>query len=81
MSEFHPFFNNKNTCAETEIKLDFIPSIWDDDQMMRLDKNNWQCLWCNTSFQEINATEALVHVLGNKGMQIKVVMFLRRNII
>ena len=32
---------------------------------------NWQCLWCNQSFQGINATKALDHVLGEKGMHIK----------
>ena len=32
---------------------------------------NWQFLWCNTSFQVINATKALAHVLGKKGVHIK----------
>ena len=31
----------------------------------------WQCLWCNQSFQGINATKALARVLGKKGMNIK----------
>ena len=34
-------------------------------------RKNWQCLWCNKSFQGINATKALSHVLGKKGMHIK----------
>ena len=34
-------------------------------------KKNWQCLWCNQSFQVINATKALAHVLRKKGMHIK----------
>ena len=32
---------------------------------------NWQCLWCNQTFQGINATKALARVLGKKGMPIK----------
>ena len=38
---------------------------------MMLDDEKWQCLWCNTSFQGINAAKALAHVLGKKGMHIK----------
>ena len=61
--EFHSFFNKENTSAETATKLDFIPSIWDDDHIRRLDEKNWQCLWCNQSFQGINSTKSLAHVL------------------
>ena len=31
----------------------------------------WQCLWWNQCFQGINATKALAHVLGKKGMHIQ----------
>ena len=41
------------------------------DHILRLDENNWQCLWCTKVFQVINATKALDHVLWNKGMRIK----------
>ena len=34
-------------------------------------KKNWQYLWRDTIFQGINATKALDHVLGKKGMHIK----------
>ena len=70
-SKFNSLFNNENICAETETKLYFISSIWDDDQIIRLDENNWQCLWCDTSFQEINDTKALHRVLGKKVVHIK----------
>ena len=30
------FFNKENTSVETETKLDFISSIWDDDHILRL---------------------------------------------
>ena len=35
---FNSFFNKEKTSAETETKLDFVSSIWDDDQILRLDK-------------------------------------------
>ena len=53
------------------MKLDFISSILDDGCIQSLDENNLQCLWCNKSFQGINYTKALAHVLGKKGMPIK----------
>ena len=68
---FHSFFNMKKTSAETATNLDFISSIWDDDHIRRQDEKNWKCLWCNQTFQGINATKALSHVLGKKGMHIK----------
>ena len=71
LSNFHLLFNNKKTCAEIEAKLDFISSIWVDNHIHRVDVNNWQWLWCNKIFQEINATKALADILGNNGMHIK----------
>ena len=68
---FHSFLNEENKSAETATKLDLISSIWDDDHIRRLYEKNWQCLWCNQTFQGINATKALAHVLGKKGMYIK----------
>ena len=38
---------------------------------MRLNEKNCQCLWCDTSFQGINATKALDNLFGKKGMHIK----------
>ena len=70
-STFHFFFNKEKKSAETETKLDFISYIWDDDDILRLDEKNWQCLWCNKSCQGINATKGLAHILGKEGMHIK----------
>ena len=70
-SIFHTFLNKEKKSAETETKTDFISSIWDYDHILRLDEKNWQCLWCNQSFQGINATKALARVLVKKGMHIK----------
>ena len=65
------FSIRKKTSAETATKLDLISFIWDDDHIWRLDEKNWQCLWCNQTFQGINTTKALAHVLGKKGIRIK----------
>ena len=70
-STFHSFFNKEKKGAETETRIDFISSIWDGDHILRLDEKNWQLLWCNTSFQVINATKYLACVLGKKGIHIK----------
>ena len=70
---FHSFLNKEKTSSETTTKLDIILSIWDDDHSKRLDEKNWQCLWCNQTFQGINATKALAHVLGKKVCILKVV--------
>ena len=37
-SAFHSFFNKEKTSVETETKIDFISSIWDDDHIRRLDE-------------------------------------------
>ena len=71
LSKFHSLFNNENKCAETETKLDFISSICDYDHIHPVDENNWQCLWCNTIFQGINATKALARILGKRGVYIE----------
>ena len=76
-SAFHSFFNKEKTSAETATKLDLISSIWEDDHIRRLDEKNWQCLWCNQTCQEINATKALSHVLTKKGVHIKVFILLK----
>ena len=76
-STFNSLFNNEKTSAETETKLYFISYTWDNDHILRLDENNWQCLWCNQTFQGINATKALDRVLGKKGMHIKSCYFLK----
>ena len=66
----HSFLNKEKTSAETTTKLDIISFIWDDYHIQRPDEKNWQCLWCNQTFQGINATKALAHVLGKKDMHI-----------
>ena len=69
--EFHSFFNKEKTSAETATKIYLISYIWDDDHILRLDEKNWQFLWCDQTFQGIDATKAIDHLLGKKGMHIK----------
>ena len=42
---------------------------------MRLDENNWQYLCCTKLFQVINATKALIKVLWEKGIHIRICYF------
>ena len=42
LSKYYYLFDNEKTRAETETKLDFISSIWDDDHILRIDENNWK---------------------------------------
>ena len=51
--------------------LTSIKSIWDDDQIEKLKDNQWKCLWCDVTFQGINTTKYLAHVIGIKCMHIK----------
>ena len=67
-SKFHPFFNKEKIGAETETKPDFISSIWDDDQILRIDENKWKWLWCTKLSQGNNAAKALDCALGKKVM-------------
>ena len=71
LQHFIHFFNKEKTSAETATKLNLISSIWNDDHIRRVDEKNWQCLWCNQTFQGINATKALAHLLEKKVMHIK----------
>ena len=68
---FHSFLDKEKTSAETTTKLNLISSIWDDDHIRRIDEKNWQCLWCNQTFQGINANKALAHILVKKGIHFK----------
>ena len=70
-SKFHSFFNKENKSEETETKIDFVLSIWYNDHILRLDENNWQCLWFTIVFQLANSAKALSNVLVRKGMHIK----------
>ena len=44
----------------------FIDSIWDDDKIETFTdnqgKSEWRCLWCDSTYQCLNATKALYHM-------------------
>ena len=48
-----------------------IKSIWEDKHIEKLEDNEWKFLWCDVTFQGINATKALAHVIGTKSVHIK----------
>ena len=65
------YFNKEKTSAETETRIYFVSSIWDDDHILRLDEKNFWCLCCPKVFQGINDTKALANVLGKSGIHNK----------
>ena len=50
--------------------LSSIKSIWEDKHIDKLEHNQWKCLWCDFTFQGINGTKALAHVIETKSMHI-----------
>ena len=70
-SKYHLLFGRKPSNSDNIAVLTSIKSIWDEDQIAKLEDNQWKCLWCDVTFQGINATKALAHVIGTKCMHIK----------
>ena len=58
---------------QIKIELDFISSIWNDDFILRLDKNNLKYFCCNKKFQGIKATKFLDSALKKRVFKLKVV--------
>ena len=70
-SNYHLLFGCKPSNSTNIAVLTSIKSIWDDDDIEKLEDNQWKCLWCDFTFQVINATKALAHIIGTKCMYIK----------
>ena len=70
-SKYHLIFGRKPSNSKNIAVLTSIESIWDDDHIEKLEDNQWKCLWCGFTFQGINVTKALAHVIGTKCMHIK----------
>ena len=70
-SKYHLLFGRKPSNSDNIAVLTSIKSILEDDQIEKLEDNQWKCLWCDVTFQGINATKALAHVIGTKCMHIK----------
>ena len=70
-SKYHLLFGRKPSNSKNIAVLTSIKSIWNEDHIEKLKDNQWKCLWCDFTFQGINATKALAHVIGTKCMHIK----------
>ena len=70
-SKYHLLFGRKPWNSDNIVVLTSIKSIWEDNQIEKLEDNQWNCLWCDVTFQGINTTKALAHVIGTKSMHIK----------
>ena len=70
-SKYHILFGRKPSNTGNIVVLSSIKSIWEDKHIENLKDNQWKCLWCDVTFQVINATKALAHVIGTKIMHIK----------
>ena len=70
-SKYLIFFVHKPSNSGNIAVLSSIKYIWEDKQIENLEYNQWKCLWCDVTFQGINATKALAHVIGTKSMHIK----------
>ena len=70
-SEYHLLFGHKPSNSGNTAVLSSIKSIWEDKHIEKIEDKQWKCLWCDVTFQGINATKALAHVIGTKIMHIK----------
>ena len=70
-SKYHLLFGRKSSNSGNIAVLNSIKSIWEGDHIEKLEDNQWNCLWCDFTFQGINTTKALAHVIGTKSMHIK----------
>ena len=70
-SKYHLFFWRKPPNSKKIAVLTSIKSIWDEDHIEKLEDNQWKCLWCDFTFQGINATKVLAHFIGTKCMHIE----------
>ena len=70
-SNYHILNGRKPPISGNIAVLSSIKSIWEDKHIEKLEDNQWKCLWCDVTFQGVNATKALPHVIGTKSMHIK----------
>ena len=70
-SKYHFLFSRKPSNSGNIAVLSCISSIWEDEDIEKLEDNQWKCLWCDVKFRGINATKALTYVIGTKRIHIK----------
>ena len=80
-STFHSIFNKEKTSAETETRLNIISYLWDDVHIMSLDEKTDNAYGVIKVLQGINATKALAHIFGKKGLHIGSCYVPKENII
>ena len=69
--KYHLIFGRKPSNTGNIAVFSSIKFIWKDKQIENLKYNQWKWLWCNVTFQGINATKYLSHVIGTKSRHIK----------
>ena len=70
-SKYHLLFSCKPSKSGNIAVLSSIKSIWEDKHIEKLEDNQWKCLWCDVTFQDIHATKDLARFIGTKIMHIK----------
>ena len=69
-SKHHLLFSRNPSNSGNITVLSSIKSIWEDKYIENLKDNQWKCLSCDVTFQGLNATKVLAHVIGTKSMHI-----------
>ena len=70
-SKYHLLLGRKPSNSGNIAVLGYIKYIWEDKHIEKLADNQQKCLWCDVTFQGINETKYLAHVIGTKSMHIK----------
>ena len=70
-SKYHNLFSHKTLhIGNTEVIISIL-SMWEDDRIERLEKNQWKYLWCNVIFQVIDDAKDLAHSIRTINMHIE----------
>ena len=70
-SKYHLIFSRKPSNSGNIAVLGSILFILEDNNIEKLENNQWKCLWCDVKLQGIHATIYISHVIGTKCMNIK----------
>ena len=74
-SKYHLLFGCKPSNSDNITVLTSIKSIWDDDHIEKLEDNQWKCLWCDVTFQGVNAKKALIWTFSKRQPVVTVIYF------
>ena len=70
-SKYHPLLSRKPSNSGNILVLSSIKFIREDKHIEKLKDNQWKCLCRDVTFQGINATKSLSHVIETKSIHIK----------